>query len=1324
MGQQRDRGIYFTVQGIDLIEDAMQLKGCDRKQLAEQIGVEYDTVCRYLRRKQPPQKDSIRKIANHLGLKPRDIVNPDEWNRSSESPETKSSIVDWRSVSERMLENLKKLTTESLTAGDGIRFEFDNIFVPLGVVERQEKSKRKQEDGSPDRGSELYAEKVTPISHNVFFEDVLLHGNTKISQGKRIAIIGEAGAGKTTQLQKIGSWLLEETDYIPVWISLTALGAKSLREYLLEDWVRDASEEMAAPQAWKDSLGEAIKSGKVWLLLDGVDEMTVSNPLSHLSSQLREGWLKDVRIVITCRVNVWDAGKNALTDFDVYRNLDFDYPNDVYQFIGNWFASAPDLADKLKQALEQSGKERIRDMVKNPLRLTLLCYSWQKQQGELPETKAGLYDWFVDAFYEWNKGKTKLELTRSKRNELNQALGELAKLAIDSEDSRFRLTETFIENVMNPDLFELALELNWLNEVGIASENSLEKVYAFYHPSFQEYFAALAINDWDFFLPKDHVDAPLQNDVGKYKRYRILESIWQETLILWIGRNSILETQKVNFISKINSFKDNCMDLYYYQLYFISVQLYSEIKNIKSLDNQFEEIIDQIITWKFGEYDPQNFLWNNKIDLFYKKCGELLFNINSTKIIDILMLRLNITREKILDYFNFNYQEYEKKKESIITSRRDLLEDDTVRIYDSLPYQIIDIIRNIKHLSTDNSLIANIAIDIFFNQKYPYDRCIFCEMCPETIHDVKIVESIIKILPFKKNEYIITKDSCYLDEINFLIYCLGGSEVFKDEIVNELTSIVKDPKYIYFHLSAAENILRIDPNNQFAIFEIIKPLMSLDSEDNDILANISPVLEKFAVGNTQVIELLSQVILDKPINTNASFFAIDCLGRIVNNDGKIIDLLINSLKKANNLEAYVLKIEDQDKYQEEIEDLNEVVDNICSNLIDIVNIMSINYNIVEELISLLMSFSHVVNRLYICEYIESIAPNNSIVSDEIEAILGLGEHIFSFIEYHRYRFKNLGKNQRLIELLLKFITNFPDTIEKIKFVKLLAIFDSHIAVDYLSKVAFSSRYIAYTEILSSIDLNNKLSIRKLFQEFLNREIEDNDNLKDYRESILRHLISTLKDCNDMKQMVTVISSQKLKICNIELSDSRKDARLQSNLYALLWHCAQNMSYPDFYEAWHSQPSIHPEMADITPSNSRNKIQILESQLIDFNAVQKELDRTNDRPEEVCCIVVDIRQLEQESDPNAIAEEIGIRIFDTLGLEIPEIQRVSNLKRELTNLKHKLGVKKIAIALYGKSANEAIEQLCQSLAPIQTRLFTGGQSTQELITKINAWLSEM
>ena len=629
------------------------------------------------------------------------------------------------------------------------------------------------------------------------------------------------------------------------------------------------------------------------------------------------------------------------------------------------------------------------------------------------------------------------------------------------------------------------------------------------------------------------------------------------------------------------------------------------------------------------------------------------------------MHRLDIAREEVLDCFNFNYQEYPKKKGLFLTSGRDLLEDERLRIYNSLPSQIFDITRNIEHLSTDKSLIANIAIDIFCDQKYLYDRCIFSEMFPETINDIEIVERIIRILSLKTSEYIITKDSYCLDEIDFLMYCLGGSEIFKDRIVDELTSIVKDPRYIYLHPSAAENILRIDPNNQFAIFEIIKPLILLDSEDNDILADISPVLERFAIGNKQIIELLSEVILDKPLDTNASFYAIDCLGKVVNNDEKIIDLLIDCLKNANNIEANVLKIENEDEYLEKIEYLNDIVDNICSNLIDIAKKISVSYN-VEELVYLLMSFSHFVNRLHICECIENIDPNNSIVSDEIEIILGLGEHIFSFVENHSYSFKSLGKNQRFIDLFLKFITNFPDTREKIKFVNLLKNFDSQIAINYLSKAVLSSRYIDYAEILSSIDLNNKLSVRKLFQEFLAREIEDNNNLKGYRESILRHLISTLKDCNDMKKIVTVISSKKFKICDVELSDSRKDASLQSNLYALLWHCAQNMSYPDFYEAWHSQPtSTHPEVTDTIPSNNTNKIQILESQLVDFEAIQKELDRTTEHPK-IRCLVVDIRHIEQESDPNIIAKKLTNKIFNSIGRRIPVVQDVSCLERELLN----------------------------------------------------------
>ncbi|MFM6452579.1 MAG: NACHT domain-containing protein, partial [Planktothrix sp.] len=320
-------------------------------------------------------------------------------------------------------------------------------------------------------------------------------------------IIGEAGAGKTTQLQKIGEWILEKTDDLPIWISLTEIGEKSIKEYLLNDWLRNVTQELeTAPQQYRDELKNLLKTGKSWLLLDGVDEMSVSDPLYQIASQMNEQLLKNIRVVLTCRLNVWDMGKNSLDGFDVYQNLDFDYPTEVHQFINNWFKNDYELGESLKSELEKSNKEVIQDLVKNPLRLTLLCYSWQLRQGEIPEIKAGLYEWFVDAFYEWNKNKVQVNLDTITRQDMNNFLGELAKTALDKETSRFRLSHKFITQFLGEDkqkklLFDLAVKLNWLIPIGVAKENPLEVVYTFFHPTFQEYFAALSIKDWDFFLP-------------------------------------------------------------------------------------------------------------------------------------------------------------------------------------------------------------------------------------------------------------------------------------------------------------------------------------------------------------------------------------------------------------------------------------------------------------------------------------------------------------------------------------------------------------------------------------------------------------------------------------------------------------------------------------------------------------------------------------------------------------------------------------------------------------------------------------------------------
>ncbi|WP_199245157.1 NACHT domain-containing NTPase [[Phormidium] sp. ETS-05] len=503
--------------------------------------------------------------------------------------------INWREVSQNALAERQRLTTNPLTTGDGVEFTFDDIYVPLGLVEKVKKEKTPGEV-SPEEGSQFYQpEEVTRTYKNdEFFAQVLKQGQSPKSQGRRLAVTGEPGAGKTTLLQKIAQWVAAETERdVAIWVSLADLQGRNVEEYLLQRWLKDALGAVRVTPEMEEALALLFKSGRVWLLLDGVDEMGAGgNPLTTVANQI-SGWVASARVVVTCRQNVWDAGKNALEGFDVYRNLDFDYPEGVGQFIQRWFKRHPELGERLLAELAQDGKERIRDTVRNPLRLALLCRAWQNRQGGLPETKAGLYGQFAEALYEWKQEK--FPTTSQQRRELNAALGRLALRGMEQSESRFRLREGLVTEVLgetDEPLCKLALDLGWLNLVGVAVENPDERVYAFYHPTFQEYFAALAVDDWGYFL--HHV--PDNPSLGTY---RIFKKQWKEVILLWFGRGDVQKEKKEAFIENLVNFDDGCgswnypkvdRGFYEYRAYFLAGAIVPEFKDSRFAD----EIVSQI----------------------------------------------------------------------------------------------------------------------------------------------------------------------------------------------------------------------------------------------------------------------------------------------------------------------------------------------------------------------------------------------------------------------------------------------------------------------------------------------------------------------------------------------------------------------------------------------------------------------------------------------------------------------------------------------------------------------------------------------------------
>ena len=148
--------------------------------------------------------------------------------------------------------------------------------------------------------------------------------------------------------------------------------------------------------------------------------------------------------------------------------------------------------------------------------------------------------------------------------------------------------------------FELAEKLGWLNIVD-QDADSAQSVYAFFHPTFQEYFAALAIDDWDYFLPCDHDNInpkPLRN-----RKYRIFSLYWKEVYLLWLGQRQVKREAKGKFIKCLSNFKDGACDTYSLYAALLIALGSSEYELEEKLA---EDLFDFLMRLSFGFFDVKS----------------------------------------------------------------------------------------------------------------------------------------------------------------------------------------------------------------------------------------------------------------------------------------------------------------------------------------------------------------------------------------------------------------------------------------------------------------------------------------------------------------------------------------------------------------------------------------------------------------------------------------------------------------------------------------------------------------------------------------------
>jgi predicted NACHT family NTPase len=539
-----DRGLQASARGLEVVKQALKLKGWTQEYLSGMAGCSRPTLFRFLAG-QRIEKRIAQDICNALDLTWGEIVTIDSDVLTDRSPNIDELVETFRTnIYDSIQIKCGSMRVLDMTHPIDLNAIYTNVNILEKITGRQRLEYQELIQNSSLENFDRFSLSRIQEAH--------IPALDAVDKYAKLMILGKPGAGKTTFLKYVALQCIEgqfKPDLIPLFITLKDFAEADKQPSLLDYTIQLLNSYDIEPdtkskkESWNSLFDDSItpvefllKQGKFLILLDGLDEIKTSDSKRSLQQiqDFSNRFAKNI-FAITCRIAAKEYMFEKFTEVEV---TDFE-DRQIATFSYQWFQSKNDLFKAENFINELQEKPGIRELASSPLLLTLLCLVFG-ESGSFPPNRSELYKEGLDVLLK------KWDVTRNvERHQIYQKLSLkrkedlLSQIALDTFEKGtyfFKQKEVeryitqYIRNLPNANIEEEALPLDSEAVLkSIEAQHSLlveraKGIYSFSHLTFHEYFAARKI------VTSANSDALVQKIVTYTTDKR-----WREVFLLTVG---------------------------------------------------------------------------------------------------------------------------------------------------------------------------------------------------------------------------------------------------------------------------------------------------------------------------------------------------------------------------------------------------------------------------------------------------------------------------------------------------------------------------------------------------------------------------------------------------------------------------------------------------------------------------------------------------------------------------------------------------------------------------------------------------------------------